>query len=211
MIRKASAVWNGSLKEGKGTISTESGVLSNAQYSFSTRFENGRGTNPEELIAAAHAGCFTMALSAQLGNAGITPESLETTASVTLEKLEAGFTVTKVHLDVEARIPGADPAAFQKAAEAAEKGCPISRLLKAEITHHREPRVRTSQERISVRVANLPRRHRTDFGHARVAARRGRGGAARFGSHPARWRRRHTGNYRCAEGCRSGRRCPRER
>jgi lipoyl-dependent peroxiredoxin len=134
MIRKASAVWNGSLKEGKGTISTESGVLSNAQYSFSTRFENGRGTNPEELIAAAHAGCFTMALSAQLGNAGITPESLETTAAVTLEKLEAGFTVTKIHLDVEARIPGADAAAFQKAAEAAEKGCPISRLLKAEIT-----------------------------------------------------------------------------
>jgi osmotically inducible protein OsmC len=134
MIRKASAVWNGSLKEGKGTISTESGVLSKAQYSFSTRFENGRGTNPEELIAAAHAGCFTMALSAQLGNAGITPESLETTASVTLEKLEAGFTVTKVHLDVEGRIPGGDASAFQKAAEAAEKGCPISRLLKAEIT-----------------------------------------------------------------------------
>ena len=134
MIRKASAIWNGSLKEGKGTISTESGLLSNAQYSFSTRFENGRGTNPEELIAAAHAGCFTMALSAQLGNAGITPESLETTASVTLEKLEAGFTVTKIHLDVEGRIPGADAAAFQKAAEAAEKGCPISRLLKAEIT-----------------------------------------------------------------------------
>src|SRR5271154_3300285 len=115
MIRKASAVWNGSLKEGKGTISTESGVLSSAQYSFSTRFENGRGTNPEELIAAAHAGCFTMALSAQLGNAGITPESLETTASVTLEKLEAGFTVTKVHLDVAARIPGSDKAALDKA------------------------------------------------------------------------------------------------
>jgi osmotically inducible protein OsmC len=134
MIRKASAVWNGSLKEGKGTISTDSGVLSKAQYSFSTRFENGRGTNPEELIAAAHAGCFTMALSAQLGNAGITPESLETTASVTLEKLEGGFTVTKVHLDVEGRIPGGDASAFQKAAEAAEKGCPISRLLKADIT-----------------------------------------------------------------------------
>ena len=134
MIRKASAVWNGSLKEGKGTISTESGVLSNAQYSFSTRFENARGTNPEELIAAAHAGCFTMALSTQLGNAGITPESLETTASVTLEKLEAGFTITKVHLDVNAHIPGADPAAFQKAADAAKAGCPISRLLKAEIT-----------------------------------------------------------------------------
>ncbi len=134
MVRKASAVWNGSLKEGKGTISTESGVLSNAQYSFSTRFENGIGTNPEELIAAAHAGCFTMALSAQLGNAGITPESLETTAAVTLEKLEAGFTVTKIHLDVTAKIPGADAAAFEKAAQNAKAGCPISRLLKAEIT-----------------------------------------------------------------------------
>lgn len=134
MIRKASAVWNGSLKEGKGTVSTESGVLSNSQYSFSTRFENGRGTNPEELIAAAHAGCFSMALSAQLGNAGITPESIETTASLTFEKLEAGFTVSKIHLDTVARIPGADQAAFDKAAEAAKAGCPISRLLKAEIT-----------------------------------------------------------------------------
>ena len=134
MIRKASAVWKGSLKEGKGTISTESKVLSNAQYSFSTRFENGIGTNPEELIAAAHAGCFTMALSAQLGNAGITPESLETTAAVTLEKLEAGFTVTKIHLDVTGKIPGADAAAFEKAAQNAKAGCPISRLLKAEIT-----------------------------------------------------------------------------
>jgi len=134
MIRHASAVWNGSLKEGKGTISTESGVLSNTQYSFSTRFENGKGTNPEELIAAAHAGCFTMALSGQLGNAGMTAESLETTASLTLEKLEAGFTVTKIHLDVKARIPGADPAAFEKAAANAKAGCPISRLLKAEIT-----------------------------------------------------------------------------
>ena len=134
MIRKASAVWNGSLKTGKGTISTDSGVLSNAPYSFSTRFENARGTNPEELIAAAHAGCFTMALSAELGKAGITPESLETSAAVTLEKLEAGFTVTKVHLDVSARIPNADEAAFQKAAQSAEANCPISRLLKAEIT-----------------------------------------------------------------------------
>ena len=97
MVRTASAVWRGSLKEGKGTISTGSGVLSNTQYSFSTRFEEGRGTNPEELIAAAHAGCFTMALSAQLGNAGITPESLETTASLSLEKLDAGWTVTKIH------------------------------------------------------------------------------------------------------------------
>jgi osmotically inducible protein OsmC len=134
MIRKASAVWRGSLKDGKGTISTDSGVLSNTPYSFSTRFEDGRGTNPEELIAAAHASCFTMALSAQLGNAGITPESLETTASLSLEKLDAGWTVTKIHLDVAARIPGADKSAFQKAAENAKAGCPISRLLKAEIT-----------------------------------------------------------------------------
>jgi lipoyl-dependent peroxiredoxin len=134
MVRKASAVWKGSLREGKGTISSDSGVLSNTPYSFSTRFENAKGTNPEELIAAAHAGCFTMALSAQLGNAGITPESLETTASLTLDKLDAGWTVTKIHLDVAARIPGVDKAAFDKAAETAKAGCPISRLLKAEIT-----------------------------------------------------------------------------
>ena len=134
MVRKASAVWKGSLKEGKGTISSDSGVLSNTPYSFSTRFENAKGTNPEELIAAAHAGCFTMALSAQLGNAGITPESLETTASLSLDKLDAGWTVTKIHLEVTAQIPGVDKAAFDKAAEAAKAGCPISRLLKAEIT-----------------------------------------------------------------------------
>src|SRR5580698_2417333 len=134
MIRKASAVWTGSLREGKGTISTDSGVLSATQYSFSTRFENGKGTNPEELIAAAHAGCFTMALSAQLGNAGITPESLETTASLSLDKLDSGWTITKIHLDVTARIPGASQAAFDKAAEEAKAGCPVSRLLKAEIT-----------------------------------------------------------------------------
>jgi lipoyl-dependent peroxiredoxin len=134
MIRKASAVWNGTLKEGKGTITTDSGVLSSTPYSFATRFENARGTNPEELIAAAHAGCFTMALSAQLSGAGFTPESLETSAAVTLEKLEAGFTITKVHLDVAARVPNADEAAFDKAAQAAKAGCPISRLLKAEIT-----------------------------------------------------------------------------
>jgi osmotically inducible protein OsmC len=134
MVRKASAIWKGSLKEGKGNITTDSGVLSSTPYSFSTRFEDAKGTNPEELIAAAHAGCFTMALSAQLGNAGITPESLETTASLTLEKLEAGFTITKIHLDVAARIPGADKAAFDKAAEAAKAGCPVSRVLKAEIT-----------------------------------------------------------------------------
>lgn len=134
MIRKASAVWNGPLKTGTGKISTESGVLSNANYSFSTRFENGKGTNPEELIAAAHAGCFTMALSAQLGNANMMPETLETQATLTMEKLDAGWTVTKIHLDVNAKVPNADQAAFDKCAEAAEKGCPISRLLKAEIT-----------------------------------------------------------------------------
>ena len=134
MIRKASAVWKGSLKEGKGTISSDSGVLSNTPYSFTTRFENAKGTNPEELIAAAHAGCFTMALSAQLGNAGITPESLETTASLSLDKLESGWAITKIHLDVTARIPGADQAAFDKAAENAKAGCPVSKLLKAEIT-----------------------------------------------------------------------------
>jgi osmotically inducible protein OsmC len=134
MVRKASAVWKGTLKEGKGVVSTDSGALSNTQYSFSTRFEDGKGTNPEELIAAAHAGCFAMALSGQLGNAGMTAESLEVTASVTLEKTDAGFTVTKSHLDLTARIPGADKAAFDKAAENAKAGCPISRLLKAEIS-----------------------------------------------------------------------------
>lgn len=134
MERKASAVWQGGLKDGKGTISTDSGVLQNTQYSFSTRFEEGQGTNPEELIAAAHAGCFSMALSGQLGNAGMTAESINTTASVTLEKTEAGFTITKVHLDVTAKIPGADRQAFETAANNAKAGCPISRLLKAEIT-----------------------------------------------------------------------------
>ena len=116
MQRKASAQWQGDLKTGKGNISTESGVLSKAQYSFSTRFENGVGTNPEELIAAAHAGCFSMALSGQLGGAGMTAESIATTATVTMEKLDVGFTVTKVHLDVHAKIPGADAAAFEAAA-----------------------------------------------------------------------------------------------
>jgi osmotically inducible protein OsmC len=134
MVRKASAVWTGSLKEGNGTITTESGVVANTPYSFSTRFENAKGTNPEELIAAAHAGCFTMALAAQLGNAGITPQGLETSAAVSMEKLEAGWTITKVHLDVAARIPGGDKAAFETAANNAKAGCPISRLLKAEIT-----------------------------------------------------------------------------
>ena len=134
MKRQASAIWEGDLKKGKGTVSTESGVLSHTQYSFATRFESGKGTNPEELIAAAHAGCFTMALSAQLGTAGWTPEKLETMATLTFEKLEAGWTVTSVHLEVKARVPGADAAGFDKAALAAKAGCPISRLLNTTIT-----------------------------------------------------------------------------
>ena len=134
MKRKASAVWNGDLKSGKGAISTESGVLSQAQYSFSTRFENGVGTNPEELVAAAHAGCFSMALSAELGKGGITPESIRTSALLTMERLEKGWTVTEIHLEVAAKIPGADRTAFEQAANAAKAGCPISRLLNARIT-----------------------------------------------------------------------------
>src|SRR3974390_708120 len=134
MVRKGSAGWNGSVKEGKGTVSTESGVLSNSQYSFSTRFENGKGTNPEELIAAAHAGCFSMALSAQLGNAGMTADSIDTTATLTMEKTEAGFSITASHLDVTVKIPGADKAKFEEAAKAAETGCPVSRVLNAKIT-----------------------------------------------------------------------------
>jgi len=134
MKRKASAVWRGGLKDGKGSISTESGVLKETQYSFSTRFENGVGTNPEELIAAAHAGCFSMAFSAELGKAGITPESIHTTAAVTLDKTEAGFTVTTSHLEVTAKVPGADRAKVLAIADGAKAGCPISRLLKASIS-----------------------------------------------------------------------------
>jgi len=134
MKRKASAVWQGGLKDGKGTISTDSGVLAGTQYSFSTRFEDGIGTNPEELIGAAHAGCFSMALSGQLGNAGLVADSIKTTATVTMEKTDAGFTVTEVHLDVTAKIPGASPEAFETAANNAKTGCPISRLLNAKIT-----------------------------------------------------------------------------
>ena len=134
MKRKASAVWNGDLKSGKGTISTESGVLSDSQYSFKTRFEDGNGTNPEELIAAAHAGCFSMALSSELGKLGLTAESIRTTASVSLEKTDAGFTITAVHLDLKAKLPGADKEKFDTAANNAKKGCPVSRVLNAEIT-----------------------------------------------------------------------------
>ncbi|HEX9761392.1 MAG TPA: OsmC family protein [Candidatus Acidoferrales bacterium] len=134
MKRKATAVWKGGLKDGKGVISTESGVMKETQYSFSTRFENGVGTNPEELIAAAHAGCFSMALSAQLGNAGLTAESIQTTCTITMEKTDAGFTVTASHLDLVAKIPGADQAKFDTATKNAKEGCPISRLLNAKIS-----------------------------------------------------------------------------
>jgi osmotically inducible protein OsmC len=134
MKRKASALWQGSLKDGKGTISTDSGVLSDTQYSFTSRFAEGTGTNPEELIAAAHAGCFSMALSNELGGAGLTPASISTTAAVTLERTSAGFTITAVHLDVTARVPGASQQAFEAAASAAKSGCPVSKVLKADIT-----------------------------------------------------------------------------
>jgi osmotically inducible protein OsmC len=134
MKRKASAEWRGDLKTGKGLVSTDSGALAGKPYSFTTRFENEKGTNPEELIAAAHAGCFTMALSGELGKAGLVPESLKTTATVSLDKLDAGWTVTESHLEVVGKIPGGSADAFRAAAEAAEKGCPISRLLNAKIT-----------------------------------------------------------------------------
>ena len=134
MKRNASAVWKGDLKSGKGTISTESGVLSDTQYSFKTRFEDGKGTNPEELIAAAHAGCFSMAFSSELGKLNLTAESIRTTAAVSLEKTDAGFTITAVHLDVKAKVPGADKETFEKAANNAKKGCPVSRVLNADIT-----------------------------------------------------------------------------
>ncbi len=134
MERKASAVWKGGLKDGKGSVSSASGVLSNTPYSFATRFEGTPGTNPEELIAAAHAGCFSMALSAQLGAANLTPESINTSATLTMEKLEAGWTITAVHLDVVAKVPGASADAFNKAAQDAKAGCPVSKVLNAKIS-----------------------------------------------------------------------------
>ena len=134
MKRKASAVWQGGLKDGKGSISTESGVLKETQYSFSTRFENGIGTNPEELIGAAHAGCFSMAFAAELGKAGITPAAIHTTATITLDKTDAGFTVTESHLEMTAKIPGADKEKVLAIANAAKAGCPISRVLNAKVT-----------------------------------------------------------------------------
>ncbi len=134
MIKNASAVWKGSIKEGGGTISTETGVLSNAPYGFKARFEDGPGTNPEELIAAAHAGCFSMALSLMLGEAGLTAESIKTSAAVTLEKVGDGFAITASHLTVVARIPGADEGKFDEIANQAKAGCPVSKVLNAKIT-----------------------------------------------------------------------------
>jgi len=134
MQRKASAVWQGGLKDGKGSVTTASKVLSETPYSFGTRFEGAPGTNPEELLAAAHAGCFSMALSMILGEAGIVPARIDTGATVTFEKLDTGFAITKVHLDVSVNAPGADRAKFDEAAAKAKAGCPVSKVLKAEIT-----------------------------------------------------------------------------
>lgn len=134
MNRSATAEWKGGLKNGSGHISTESGVLSNTQYSFTARFEEGKGTNPEELIAAAHAGCFTMALSGALEKEGFTAEKLNTSATVTLEKSDAGFSIPTIHLAVSARIPNTDQATFEKIAYAAKVGCPVSKLFNANIT-----------------------------------------------------------------------------
>src|ERR1700689_2299304 len=138
MERKASAVWKGGLKDGKGTISAPGGVLNNTQYSFTSRFENGPGTNPEELIAAAHAACFSMALSAQLGGANLTPESINTNITLTMEKLDSGWTITAVNLDVVAKVPGASAEAFNKAAQDAKAGCPVSKGLNAKVTMNAE-------------------------------------------------------------------------
>src|SRR5690242_11837815 len=134
MQRNASAHWSGGLKDGKGTLTAPSGVLNSTPYSFATRFESQPGTNPEELIAAAHAGCFSMALSAQLGQAGMTAQAIDTTATVTLDKVEGGFGITTVHLQVRAKIPGADRAKFDQATKNAKEGCPVSKLLKANIS-----------------------------------------------------------------------------
>jgi lipoyl-dependent peroxiredoxin len=134
MIRRASAVWSGGLKDGNGAVSTHSGILKDTPYSFSTRFENSPGTNPEELVAAAHAGCFAMALSAQLGEAGLRPEQIRAEAVVTMEKGEGGWAVTRSHLEVVAKVPGASAEQFEKAAGNAKSGCPISKLLKTNIT-----------------------------------------------------------------------------
>lgn len=134
MKKTASAHWQGGIKDGKGTLSTQSGALANAPYGFNTRFEDQPGTNPEELLGAAHAGCFTMALSKELGEAGMIAESIDTQADVTLDKSDGGFAITAVHLTLKARIPGADRTAFEHAVESAKNGCPVSKVLNAEIT-----------------------------------------------------------------------------
>lgn len=134
MIKKASAVWKGSLKEGSGVLSTETGVLRDAPYGFKSRFEAGPDTNPEELIAAAHAGCFSMALSLILGEAGFTAEKIETHAAVAIEKVDDGFAITSSHLDLAAKIPGIDQAKFEELAEKAKSGCPVSKALNTKIT-----------------------------------------------------------------------------
>ncbi len=134
MKRTASAQWRGDLKSGKGSLSAPSGVLSQTPYSFQTRFEDAKGTNPEELLAAAHAGCFTMALSAQLAQANLTAESLETVCTISLEKQPDGFAITESHLVLQARVPGASQEAFDKAVQAAKTGCPVSKLYKTNIT-----------------------------------------------------------------------------
>jgi osmotically inducible protein OsmC len=131
--RRGSAQWSGGIKDGKGAISTESGALKAYPYGFASRFEGLPGTNPEELIAAAHAGCFTMALSLMLGNAKLTAEKMETSAKVTLEQVDGGYAITAVHLTLTAKIPGADQATFEKVAGMAKAGCPVSKLFKAEI------------------------------------------------------------------------------
>jgi osmotically inducible protein OsmC len=132
--RHGSAHWQGGIKDGKGLISTESGALKSYPYGFASRFEGLPGTNPEELLAAAHAGCFTMALSLILGEAKLTAERMDTSATVTLEQIDGGYAITAVHLMLEAKIPGADPATFEKLAGMAKAGCPVSKLLKADIT-----------------------------------------------------------------------------
>jgi lipoyl-dependent peroxiredoxin len=134
MKRTASAVWHGDLKQGKGIVSTQSGVLNKTQYSFSTRFENGVGTNPEELIAAAHAGCFAMALSHALGGEGFTPDELAVEATLALEQVSGNWTITTIHLDLTGKVPGIDEAKFGEIAEKAKAGCPVSRVLNANIT-----------------------------------------------------------------------------
>lgn len=160
MKRKATAVWQGGLKEGQGLISTDSGILRDTQYSFATRFEQGRGTNPEELIAAAHAGCFSMALSLLLGKAGMTPERINTSATVTIEPSGDGFAITTVHLDVRARIPGIDQETFEKAAGDAKTGCPVSKVLNAEITMQATLETQRGEARVSKQAAREARHER---------------------------------------------------